>query len=62
MMKEISNKDGQRLKAFMLETVPAVHHEDILKSCALKGSVVTFFNKVFYLWSEEQRKKALGKL
>ena len=62
MMKEISNKDGQRLKSLMLETVPAVHHEDILKSCAVEGPVVTFFNKVFYLWSEEQRKKALGKL
>ena len=59
MMKSISNEDGQRLTSLMLESVPASHHGDILKSCAVKGPVVTFFNKVFYLWSQEQKKEAL---
>ena len=58
-MKSISNEDGQRLTSLMLESVPASHHGDILKSCAVEGPVVTFFNKVFYFWSQEQKKEAL---
>ena len=61
-MRSISNEDGQRLTSLMLESVPASHHGDILKSCAVEGPVVTFFNKVFYLWSQEQKKEALVKV
>ena len=55
MMKSISNKDGQRLTSLMFESIPAVHHGDILKSSAVDGPVVTFFNKVYFTCGHKSR-------
>ena len=51
--------DNSQLGDLMLTTLPQHCHEVISSSIEDCGPVETFFTKVFYLWTEEQKRAAM---
>ena len=46
------------LQSSILETVPEKHYLCIKKYCESIGPIETFFRKVYYIWTDEQKEKA----
>ena len=46
------------LQSSILETVPEKHYLSIKKYCESIGPIETFFRKVYYIWTDEQKEKA----
>ena len=51
--------EKNQLRGLILETVPQQYHEELCGSMERLGPEKTFFTKVFYLWTEEQKKLAM---
>ena len=54
--------ENKKLRDLVLETVPKQHHDELCKSMTNLGPERTFFTKVYYLWTEEQRQLALKEI
>ena len=50
------------LQSSILETVPEKHYLSIKKYCESIGPIETFFRKVYYIWTDEQKEKALKEI
>ena len=54
--------ENKKLNDLVLETVPKQHHDELCKSMTNLGPERTFFTKVYYLWTGEQRQLAIKEI
>ena len=53
---------NNQLRDIILQTVPQQYHDEVYESMKNLGPEKTFFTKVFYLWTEEQKRLAMQEI
>ena len=54
--------ENNQLRDIILQTVPQQYHDEVCESMENLGPEKTFFTKVFYLWTEEQKSLAMQEI